>query len=51
MKRSDRLAVLRTAGALCALLLLARDAGSKTERPLLREVAPGQFSACHLNDA
>ncbi|CAB3913444.1 ATP-binding cassette domain-containing protein [Achromobacter mucicolens] len=22
----------------------------KTERPLLREVAPGQFSACHLND-
>ncbi|ADP19807.1 oligopeptide transport ATP-binding protein AppF 5 [Achromobacter xylosoxidans A8] len=23
----------------------------KTERPLLREVAPGQFSACHLNDA
>jgi len=23
----------------------------KTERPLLREVAPMQFSACHLNDA
>lgn len=23
----------------------------KTERPLLREIAPGQFSACHLNDA
>ncbi|MBO1014028.1 ATP-binding cassette domain-containing protein [Achromobacter sp. SD115] len=23
----------------------------KTERPLLREVTPGQFSACHLNDA
>ncbi|WP_081100900.1 MULTISPECIES: ABC transporter ATP-binding protein [Achromobacter] len=22
----------------------------KAERPLLREVAPGQFSACHLND-
>ncbi len=22
----------------------------KTERPLLREIAPGQFSACHLND-
>ncbi len=23
----------------------------KTERPLLREIAPGQQSACHLNDA
>jgi peptide/nickel transport system ATP-binding protein len=23
----------------------------KAERPLLREIAPGQFSACHLNDA
>ena len=23
----------------------------KTERPLLREIAPGQHSACHLNDA
>ncbi len=23
----------------------------KTERPLLREIAPGQYSACHLNDA
>ncbi len=23
----------------------------KTERPLLREIVPGQFSACHLNDA
>ncbi|MGY6272607.1 ABC transporter ATP-binding protein [Achromobacter denitrificans] len=23
----------------------------KTERPLLKEVAPGQWSACHLNDA
>ncbi|MGB3430546.1 ABC transporter ATP-binding protein [Achromobacter sp.] len=22
----------------------------KAERPLLREIAPGQFSACHLND-
>ncbi|MNS54225.1 putative D,D-dipeptide transport ATP-binding protein DdpF [compost metagenome] len=22
----------------------------KEERPLLREIAPGQFSACHLND-
>jgi peptide/nickel transport system ATP-binding protein len=23
----------------------------KVERPVLREVAPGQKSACHLNDA
>jgi len=23
----------------------------KVERPALREIAPGHFSACHLNDA
>jgi peptide/nickel transport system ATP-binding protein len=23
----------------------------KIERPLLREIAPGRLSACHLNDA